>query len=47
MTTESIIEALKAMPNRDVFQIAKILKLTPLEVSREQHEYLKKFRKRR
>lgn len=43
----AIIATLKAMPNSDIIQVAKSLKVTSLEVSRAQHEYLKQFRHRK
>lgn len=42
-----IIAKLKAFPGNDIFQVAKRLKLTSLEVSQAQHEYLKQFRNER
>lgn len=42
---EAIIKTLKKFPNRDIFQIARLLKIEPLDVSHAQHEYLKRFRK--
>lgn len=42
----AIIKALKKYPYRDIYQVARLLKIEPLEVSNAQHEYLKKFRKK-
>ena len=38
-----IITRLKAHSDKNISQIAKLLKLTSLEVSHAQHEYLKQF----
>ncbi|GEM_PF-2794009 len=44
---EAIIKALKKYPNKDVYQIARLLKVETLDVSHAQHDYLKGFRKRK
>ncbi|MCS4164410.1 hypothetical protein [Sphingobacterium sp. BIGb0116] len=42
---EAIIKALKKYPNKDVYKIARLLKVDTMDVSHAQHEYLKRFRK--
>ena len=39
-----IIAKLKAFPDKSIYQIAKKMKLSSIEVSHAQHEYLKQFR---
>lgn len=42
----AIIKTLKKYPYKDIYQIARLLKIEPFEVSGAQHEYLKRFRKK-
>lgn len=45
MTKERIIKELKKFPDRDVHRTAYKLGIPSIEVSKAQHEYLKRFRK--
>lgn len=40
-----IIRTLKENPKKTIYVVAKMMGLTPLQISQAQHEYLKLFRK--
>ncbi len=42
---DKIIFTLQEFPERDIWKIAKMLKISPWEVSKAQHEHIRKFRK--